>query len=109
MDLNGYISLYIPSKDVDGRDLVVMKRAEVLSVVKIFLLRNYGGFTEYEAKRGLKIDGKTVIEEITIVQVFYEGEDNSVLVKVGLLAAFVKRRLNQGEVMVEQNGGISFI
>ena len=109
MDLNGYISLFIPTKDTNGRDLVVRKRAVVLHAVEVFFLDSFGGFTEYQAKCGWRTKNKFIIEDITIVQAFYEGEDKEVLAKVSFLAEVVKKKLNQDAVKIEMNGGISFI
>ena len=108
MDLNSYISLFIPTKDAEGRDLVRWKRNQVLKVVEFFFLEQFGYFTEYDVRGVGKMENISVIEDITIVQAFYEGEDNAVLVKVGELAAMVKKKLNQDAVTIEQNGGISF-
>jgi hypothetical protein len=109
MDLDQYISLYIPTKGADGRDLVAWKRFSVLKKIKQEMCDHFGGYTAYEAEGGWK-SGKTyVYEDITVIQSFYRGPGAEALQFVKVLAGYVKKKLAQEAVTVEQNGGISFI
>jgi hypothetical protein len=109
MDLDQYISLYIPTKGADGRDLVAWKRFSVLKKMKQEMCDHFGGYTAYEAEGGWK-SGKTyVYEDITVIQCFYRSPREEALQFVTMLAEYVKKKLGQEAVTVEQNGGIDFV
>lgn len=91
MDLDGNISLYIPSKNAEGRDLVTVKRDRVLKEVEIDFADAFGGFTMYEAIGGGQSGRKLMLEPITVVKAFYECSNEEALKRVTEPAQMVKK------------------
>ena len=109
MDLNEYISIYIPSKDPNGRDLVAWKRFQVLKKIKRLMCDQFGGYTAYDAEGGWKSGNTYIYEDITVIKCFYKSTGTEALQFVKVLAEYVKKKLGQEAVTVEQNGGIDFV
>jgi hypothetical protein len=109
MDLNRYVGIYIPTKDPNGRNLVAWKRFQVLKKIKRLMCDQFRGYIAYDAEEGWKSGNTYIYEDITVIKCFYEDSDEGALQFVKVLAEYVKKKLGQDAVVVEQNGGISFV
>ena len=109
MELDQYVAIYIPTKDPTGRDLVAWKRFSILKKVKQVMCDNFGGYTAYDAEGGWKRGNTYIFEDITIIKCFYRSTGAEALRFVTVLAEYVKKKLGQEAVRIEQNGGISFV
>lgn len=108
MDLNGYVAVYIPTKDIEGNLLREMEYNIALKEVEVGFSQAFGSFTVYEVKGGWEGVNGLVIEDITVVKAFYKAKDEVALAEATRLAKIVKQRLRQEAVTIEMNGGISF-
>ena len=110
MVLSGYIAVYVPTKDLNGRELPYRYRGKTLLMVEARFVKAFGGFTEYEAKGGWENEkGKIIKESVTVVKSFYMCEDKFAYAEGHSIALMVKERLSQECVTLEQNGTVSFI